>query len=164
MAWKAKIAFTALATETHSGGLVSGEQNHSIFVLSVVRSEKFCIWALETVPGACGTYCGLGASKDNHSVCSRYQTVNCNLRMGWTFPRYRKVRRYYQRTRSVQVLAWNTAYLGHTYSRKMNSSWKGYWERQSGVEHLSSGGGWECLVSGDRSAHLWVFSLTKAWR
>lgn len=30
MALKAKIVFTALAPETHSGDLVSGEQNHSI--------------------------------------------------------------------------------------------------------------------------------------
>lgn len=54
---------------------------------------------------------------------------NCNLRMGWTFPRYRKVRYHYQHRRSVQVLAWNTAYLGHTSSGKMNSSWNGYRER-----------------------------------
>lgn len=60
---------------------------------------------------------------------TRYQTGNCNLRMGWTFPRHRKVSYHYQHTRSVQVFALNTAYLGHTSSRKMNSCWNSYIER-----------------------------------
>lgn len=95
----------------------------------LLRSAKSCIWALKTALEACGTCWGLGASAGNHPLCSRYQTVDCNLRTGRTSPRHRKARYHYQHTRSARVLAWDTAYLGHTSSRKMNSSWNSYRER-----------------------------------
>lgn len=33
-----------------------------------------------------------GLEMGTHPIYSRYQTGNCKLQMGWTYPRYRKVK------------------------------------------------------------------------
>lgn len=85
MTQKAKILFISLAIETllkiWSVSLAESLNFFFYYFFSPPRSSrngmKYCeksyIWTLETMPGACGTHWGLGASEDSHPLWPSYQ-------------------------------------------------------------------------------------------